>query len=264
MKTINIDRKKYIEITKEEYFANKGKEGYIERDEGPCKDLKKIMDYCLNNNYQKITPNITINGSHMTSEWYDYLSKTCGAIAVSLYSDDNCFNAVKELTDRGMDQVNIHCMLSAQTFDKCMNLIDKVQTDKRLEKLNAVVFLMLKPRGRGEKFSRVSDEQYSTFVKKLFESKINWGMDSCGAGRLLKEDIPEQVKKYITPCESTRESCYMNVDGKFFPCSFAEDGEGIDVTKVDDFIKDVWMNEEICQWRQNLLDNNCNCPIYKV
>jgi len=228
------------------------------------KDLRRIFDYCLNNEYQTITPNVTINGSRMTNGWYDYIAKTCGAVAVSHYGDDKCFNAVKELTSRGMKQVNIHCMLSEETFTKCMDLIEKVKKDERLSKLNAVVFLMLKPRGRGEKYHRLSEDKYKIFINKLMNAGINYGFDSCGAARLLTQDIDENIKKYITPCESTRESCYINVEGRFFPCSFAEDGEGIDVTKVDDFLKDVWFDKRIHDWRNNLIKNNCECPIYNV
>lgn len=228
------------------------------------KDFRKIVQYCKNNDYQEIVPNVTINGSRMTKDWYDFLANNMGAVAVSHYGDDKCFNAVKELTDRGMKQVNIHCMLSEETYDKCMDLIDKIKIDERLSKLNAVVFLMLKPRGRGEKFHRIGDDKYKIFINKLMKAGINYGFDSCGAARLLTQDVDDNIKKYITPCESTRESCYINVEGKFFPCSFAEEGDGIDVTKADDFIEEIWMRDDTHKWRMNLLKNNCNCPIYEV
>jgi hypothetical protein len=103
-------------------------------------DLKRMMNYCRNNDYQSIVPNITINGSRMTDDWFDYLADTCGAVAVSYYDKDRCFGGVKELTDRGMEQVNIHALLAEETFEKCMEAIDLVQTDSRLENLNAIVF----------------------------------------------------------------------------------------------------------------------------
>lgn len=231
-------------------------------------DLKKIFDYCRNNDYQYIVPNVTINGFGMTSEWYDYLAMTCGAVAVSRHHEDSCFNAVKELTDRGMTQVNIHQVVSLQTFDTCMDMIDKVQTDSRLEKLNAVVFLMLKKKGRGVNLNRLSDDKYKLFVDKLFASGISFGMDSCGSGRLLNYGVSKEIEQYITPCESTRESSYINVKGEFFPCSFTEGTDsfpiGIDVTKITNFVEEVWMAKETNEWRKNLISKCFNCPVYKI
>lgn len=246
-----------------------------------CPDLWDILRYCRNNDYQYIIPNLTINGRDISDQEYSDLAYICGAIAVSNHIEDDCFNAVKKLTDRGMTQVNIHQVICEETFESCMNLIDQVKTDSRLEKLNAVVFLHLKPKGRGGKLHKISDENYKLFIEKLFESGINFGMDSCGSGRLLnyinenykdKTNIHghhiDDIKQYITPCESTRESSYINVEGKFFPCSFTEDNdsfkEGIDVTKVKDFVEEVWMCEQTNQWRQNLLSKCNNCPIYKI
>ena len=92
----------------------------------------------------------------MSDEWYDYLAKTCGAVAVSYYGPQ-CFKSVKELTSRGMKQVNIHSMLSEETYDDCMELIDHVMFNDYLKDLNAVVFLMLKQKGRGQKLHTLSD-----------------------------------------------------------------------------------------------------------
>jgi hypothetical protein len=123
---------------------------------------------------------------------------------------------------------------------------------------------MLKKRGRGEGFHRIGEKHYGQFIEKLMASKINYGFDSCGAGRLLKQNINEDIKKYITPCESTRESCYINVNGEFFPCSFGENGQGIDVANCHDFVEDVWCSQKTHNWRMNLIENNCNCPLYEI
>lgn len=233
-----------------------------------CPDLKNIFDYCKNNDYQYIVPNVTINGSHMTEEWFDYLAKTCGAVAVSYYDLDKCFNSVKELTDRGMTQCNIHAILSEDTFSSCMDLIDKIQSDERLSKLNAVVFLMLKNKGRGKNLERISDKNYNVFIKKLFDSKIRFGFDSCGSGRLVNYGIPKEVEQFVEPCESGLFSMYCNTEGIFFPCSFTEGVEewehGIDLKNINDFISDVWENDRVKEWRKCLLGNCRNCPKYDI
>jgi MoaA/NifB/PqqE/SkfB family radical SAM enzyme len=79
-------------------------------------------------------------------------------------------------------------------------------------------------------------------------------------------DHPElkSLETVIEPCESGLFSLYINVDGKAFPCSFTEFGDGIDVTQSLDFLKDVWYSESMSAWREKLLQCNRNCPVYKI
>lgn len=65
-------------------------------------DLWKIMDYCRNNDHNVVIPNITINGKRLTDEYADNLVRLCGAVAVSRYNPDTCYNAVKKLNNRFM------------------------------------------------------------------------------------------------------------------------------------------------------------------
>ena len=76
--------------------------------------------------------------------------------------------------------------------------------------------------------------------------------------------VDKDVERFVTPCESTRESCYINVHGRFYPCSFNEEGAGIDVASCGDFLGDVWNARETEEWRQRLLANGCSCPTYEV
>jgi MoaA/NifB/PqqE/SkfB family radical SAM enzyme len=226
-------------------------------------DMKKIFDYCKNNDYQYIVPNVTINGSRMTPEWYDYLAETMGAVAISHYSDDKCFNSVKELTDRGMTQVNIHKLLSEDIFESCMNLIDKVKTDPRLENLNAVVFLRYKPKGRNKNlFKQVTSIQFKQLIEKCELLGVKVGMDSCSS-KLYMDYIENNksredqiyLSKCVEPCESFGVmSSYINTQGIYFPCSFCE-GEldwkqGINLNEADSFIKDVWFNPLLNKYRE--------------
>lgn len=104
-------------------------------------DMIKIFKYCREN---KVIPNVTINGEDLTDKKAECLSQLCGAVAVSIYDYDICYDAVKKLTDRGMKQVNIHCLTSLETFDRCMRVLKDSKTDDRLKKLNAIVFLRYK------------------------------------------------------------------------------------------------------------------------
>ena len=231
-------------------------------------EMWDIMDYCLE---KGVVPNITL--ADISDEVADKLAARCGAVAVSVYDYDTCYNSIKKLTDRGMEQVNIHAFLSLQTYEKCLKVIDDMKNDPRLSKMNALVFLSLKKKGRATKgFDQLPQEMFNTLVTKCRETGINYGFDSCGAHKAFEAhkhlENFENIKQAITPCESTRESSYVDVNGDFFPCSFSagEKGweEGIDVVNCDDFIKDVWNHPRVIEFRNNLLKNNCNCPIYDI
>ena len=231
-------------------------------------DLIKMFKYCREIN---IVPNITINGARMNDYYYNQLATLCGAVAVSRYEDNECFNAVCELTDRGLKQVNIHQLVSEETYEDCLRLAKLSLTDKRLKKLNAIVFLALKQKGRGESFHVLSQEKFNKIINFCTENNISYGADSCGANKVLQAHIGtkeyDKVKTYVEPCESGLFSAYVNVHGEFFPCSFSEHIggiDGIDLNNDFDFLNDVWYAPNTIAWRKRLLKNKRNCPIYTV
>ena len=90
-----------------------------------------------------IIPNVTV--ADIDDETAKKLASVCGAVAVSRYHDkDICYNSVKRLTDAGLSQVNIHQLVAKEKLSQIYELIEDVQKDPRLAKLNAVVFLSLK------------------------------------------------------------------------------------------------------------------------
>ena len=237
-------------------------------------ELFKMADYCRSIG---VVPNITV--ANVSDEIADKLANVMGAVAVSRYSDKNvCYNSIKKLTDRGMTQCNMHFMISEETYDSCMETLSDIKNDSRLSKLNAIVLLSLKKKGRGVGYNKLSSEKYNNIVKYCMDNDIRFGMDSCGAKKFLDsvKDHPnyENFKIVCEPCESTAFSQYIDVDAKYFPCSFCEGAddwdEGIDVVKCDNFLKDIWYNDRVKKFRHKLT-NNCNnchkareCPIYDV
>ena len=232
-------------------------------------DIWKIMEATRE---KGIVPNITV--ANITDEVADNLAKYCGAVAVSRYSNkDWCYDSVKRLTDRGMTQVNIHQLLSNETYDQVLETIADMKNDPRLEKMNAIVFLSLKPKGRGVKYNSLTMDQFKSVIDFSLESQINFGFDSCSANKFLAtvKDSPN-FKQYETnaePCESSLFSTYIDVQGKFFPCSFSPDtdlwgSEGIDVANCEDFMKDIWYNERTNEFRKSLLENHRSCPLFKI
>jgi MoaA/NifB/PqqE/SkfB family radical SAM enzyme len=242
-------------------------------------NLWEIMDATID---RGIVPNITINGDRMTDEYFDNLSEKCGAVAISYYDKDLTFNAIHELaTKRGMKQINIHFFLAEETFEKGMQLIDDVENDPRAKDLNAIVFLSAKLRGNAEKndYHILSQEKYNIISRKALDAKVGVGMDSCSAQKTLISyeylDNFNQMKDYIEPCESAIFSSYVNKDGYYFPCSFAEGiefapgdwTEGISVLDCDDFLEDIWYVEKTKTFADEVKrcrDCGKSCAIFEI
>lgn len=243
-------------------------------------DLWGILEYTRS---QGIVPNITINGWHLTDEYAEKLAKVCGAISVSKYAPkDVCYNAVEKLgklKDKDgytLRQVNIHQLIAHETVKSCIEVIDDKINDERLEKLDSIVYLTLKPKGDRNTLHVPTCEDYKEVLTHAINNNIQIGSDSCGSGILYKVfkdmDMEDRVKNSIISCESFGiESAYINVDGIFYPCSFAEGvgewQEGLDVLNCNDFLQDIWFNEKLNKYRElSIKTKDCNgcrkCLIY--
>lgn len=234
-------------------------------------DLFKIIDYCLNNDYNKIIPNITINGENLNYEIAKELSNKCGAISVSKYTPkDICYNAVDLLKSNGAKQVNIHQLVSKETLTDCYDLINDYKNDKRIKDVNCIVFMTLKPKGNRNNLNSVSFDDYYKLIKHAIIHNVPVGGDSCQANAMYEvlKDIgmSENAEMYVESCESFGIfSSYVNVDGVFFPCSFTEgEGEwknGIDLLKINDFYDDLWHSDKLKKYRKMSIEskdkNNC-------
>jgi len=234
-------------------------------------ELFDILAFCRE---RKVIGNLTTNGYGLNDDVAERLVSLCGAVAVSSYSHnkDLCYDSVARLLEANKRhnknlQVNIHCLLSKETLDFCYTVAEDSLIDPRISEIGAVVFLTLKKVGRGETYNYVSSDEYSKFLNFLFEKEIRFGHDSCTFPNMIshvKESriSKEELRIMCEGCESSRFSLYISVDSKAYPCSFAEHKfEGIDVLHCDDFLKDVWMGNEIKSFRKSLIEstNGCKC-----
>lgn len=232
-------------------------------------DFFKMMEY---SRYKGIIPNFTTHGLDINEDNANLVSELCGAVAVSVYDKNKSYDSIKKFTDAGMDQVNIHYMISQETYIKSFEIIDDMSRDSRLKKMNAIVFLSLKQKGGGEAFNRLTTEQYQKLIKYALDKKVRFGFDSCGAHRFLAavkdHENFKQFEMMAEPCESSCFSSYINARGEYYACSFTEGHpdfpKGINVLEVDNFVEDVWNVESTCKFRDKLLKKNRVCPLYKI
>jgi len=147
--------------------------------------------------------------------------------------------------------------------------------------LNAIVFLALKPKGRGTTMTPMrSVDKYKQLVDQAFAHGVGIGFDSCSAPMFLSsvKDRPnyEQLEQLADPCESTLFSLYIDSSANVWPCSFLENEqyEPINMLEIDDFIEEVWQSKSLGKFRQDLtatahcekaLVKGCReCPKYNL
>ena len=241
-----------------------------------CPDLFPILEHTRANG---VIPNITVNGAEVAGETASKLAKVVGSIAVSHYSDNQCFNAVKELADAGAKQINIHQLLANETLTSCYKLIDSVKTDARLSSLKAIVFLLLKPKGDRNTLTPIKNlDEYRKLMDYALAAGVNIGMDSC-SGPMALSVLSEQHHQSVEPCESGLFSIYVDVDGFVYPCSFAPGTTGwetgIDMKTISNF-DEIWNHPRIVEFRNGSINssNGCNscsaqkscrsCTLYPV
>lgn len=242
-------------------------------------ELPTMMYYAKKNG---VTPNVTVG--YVTDIMADILPEVCGAVAVSRYeSKDRCYDSIKKLTDKGMKQVNMHYMISEETYDRAIETLHDIHTDPRLEKLNAIVFLSLKKKGRGVGYTPLSQEKFNNLIDLANDYEVGIGFDSCSslkARRAFPTD--ESIINSIIPCEASIESSYINVEGKYYPCSFCENEKTGDLDWVDgisvldcknseEFLDKVWFSKKTLKFKEsikNTCEDNCekcrHCPMFEV
>jgi MoaA/NifB/PqqE/SkfB family radical SAM enzyme len=252
-------------------------------DENP--DLWRMCDFLRS---RAIVPNGTV--ANISDETAYQIATHFGGVAVSAHTHwpnwlDILADNVKRLADakvkagnaRTLTQINCHFVIAEETFEDCKRLIDAIGSDPRFADFNAIVLLSLKKCGRAKKgdFTRLADDKYRELVSMSLSGKYRVGFDSCAGNRFLDLTKDRKDAKFLElfaePCESTLFSSYVNVEGKFFPCSFCEPMfQGLKITedsgdsRVNRF-RDSWEGrcDEINHFKKELLAKNRSCPVYE-
>jgi radical SAM protein with 4Fe4S-binding SPASM domain len=230
-------------------------------------DFEKILSSCRNNG---IVPNYTTSGLGLTKKEIEISKEHCGAIAISEYRSSYTKDAVKRFVDAGV-KTNLHYILGNNTID---NAIKKLQDNFFYKGINAIIFLLHKPIGLGQKENVLSpnDERVKTFFeiidKMSFDFKV--GFDSCSCTGLV--NLTSRIlNESIEPCESARFSAYIDADMNMMPCSFCNQTKSEFVNLNEFSMVDAWNGEVFNSFRnkQQLACGNCklkaNCiPCFAV
>lgn len=239
----------------------------------PIEQHPQVWDIFEECRRRDVVPCVTIN-QKVSEATAQKLSGLCGAVAVSVNEDnkEQAYETIYTLaTKHRMSQVNIHIVLSNDSVDFVRSVVDDIQSDYRLENLNAMVMLSFKDKANTCAMSPITPSYYREVIDYCMEAGINFGFDSCSAKAFSKaiEDHPqrEQLEQCIEPCESMMFSAYIDVNAELYACSFLENKnvwlDGIDVLQTDDFM-DIWNCDRAVVWRETLLEGGRGCPEYKI
>jgi hypothetical protein len=178
------------------------------------------------------------------------------------------YNAIKKYIDAGMNQVNIHFMLSKETLDFAYEVLYDIKEDSRLRGMNAIVFLQYKDKNPKSHFHPPSFQEFKRLVDICLSDRVKFGFDSCSSAMFMKaiagREDAKQLIQSVDNCESFGLfSGYINVKCIYYPCSFAEGvgewEEGINVLKCEDFIKDIWYTPKLSKNREQSLHSTDKC-----
>ena len=247
-------------------------------------DMFPIYDFCRENG---VIPNMTISsGDNPSDEVLDKITNTCGAIAISIYANqdkDARYNLLRRMiaavernnTRENKMAINIHFVVHKSSLKTAYEVCSDLVTDPTLKGVNAIVFLGLKPKERGQAFEVTKNDEFTKLVNFCFASGLRFGFDSCSApgfekavqeSKTLTDEQKKQYTQMSEKCESGKFSAYFNVVGEYSHCSFGEDMEkGWGISLLDDnidFMRDIWVSKQINAFRDELKANDGQCPLF--
>lgn len=223
------------------------------------KDFERILQICNEND---LVPNYTTSGFGMTEKQVRLTKEYCGAVAVSWYRSQYTEDAVKRFVNAGC-RTNIHYVLSKNSIREAVECL----SDKGFaEGINAVIFLMHKPVGQGERENMITydDPYFEKFCELINsrEQKFKIGFDSCSVP-LIVNYCPSISQMTLDTCEGGRYSCYISSEMVMSPCSFDRE-EKYGVSLRGRTIREVWNGEQFEQFRNSLRYSCPDCKKRKI
>lgn len=238
-------------------------------------DLRGMLDFLAS---KGIAGNLTLTGADMDDEACDMLASRCGAVAVSCYdkAKELCYETIQRLHESAAKKfkrhmsVNMHIVIADFSMPHVMSVLQDVK-DGKVPGLSSVVMLHAKPVGRAEKLDcSLSKANLRKAIELCLGNSISFGFDSCNGHNVLdtlKELGREDLCSAIQPCESARESIYVNVEGKVTPCSFVEhvyESSAIDLLTNNVRLWDIWRKDSMLEGFRKCSRCSKSCPAYEL
>jgi radical SAM protein with 4Fe4S-binding SPASM domain len=245
-------------------------------------DYKSIIDQCRNKTFQValggrgdpdqhehfeeiiayskdngVVPNFTTSGFGFSKDKALLCKKYCGAVAVSWYKHKHTYGTLEMLLAADV-KTNIHYVLSRNSIQEAIDLI----TDSGFPTgINAVVFLLHKPVGLGQKDNMLTADNplVAKFFKLIDSSGDHFkiGFDSCTIPALIQFNSTID-HRLVDTCEGARFSCYITPDLKMLPCSFDQQKRWV-YDLSDSSIAKAWKSKQFEDFRDRLRNGCPDC-----
>jgi len=218
----------------------------------------------------RVVPNYTTSGRNLTKEEVLHTKRFCGAVAVSMYNQDFTFEAIKKFLDADC-KTNVHWIVSADSMDNILKVLrgeDIWEGKIDLKKLNAIIFLLFKPQGRGSSRKDLLTplsalKEFSDTIQNT-DLPFKVGMDSCLVNMISTiRTLNKTESIFLDTCEAGRCSAYISPDLRLKPCSFMDDWKSWYGSLKEKSIKELWDNSDSFNWSRELLRKHPKkCPIF--
>lgn len=177
---------------------------------------------------------------------------------LTIYYEDKEYtnNAIQLLLNNNV-KTNIHFVLGNNTIDEA---ILRLKYNLFPKGINAVIFLLHKPVGLGQKENMLSidDDRLKEFFKLIDTNEFNFkiGFDSCSVPGIINMTTGINHDS-IDTCEGGRWSCYITSDMKMLPCSFDNQELKWAYDISNDTIENAWNSKQFEDFR-NHFRNSCS------
>lgn len=238
---------------------------------GNPNDHRDFAEICRYTRSLNIIPNYTTAGVGLTDAMVAATKQYCGAVAVSWHThvvngqrvgNDYTVQALNKFTKANC-RTNVHYVLSRETIDDAIELLETgtvpVVVNNVVEHVlldvNAVVFLLYKPVGKGRQELVLTLDQDAPKLRRFMalvsdKRSFKVGFDSCTIPAVLA--FNDQVDPQSTDtCEGGRFSAYISADMVMVPCSFDQNHRwGVDLRKLT--VAEAWDSLKFAEFRSHL------------
>jgi len=235
-------------------------------------DLVDIVRYAR---LKGIVPNITTNGSLLTSEIAEQLSGHIGQIQISVNGHNRSLHESFRQTESFDNALIVMKILREQKIKFGINVLLSKDNLREIEQIisfaakqgaSTINFLRPKPSKSESNWyerARLSENDYKTVQESLKNVLGNYHIKitiDCALSFLMNSESPDDLQKHgVYGCSGARRFLSIHPDGNTYPCSFIDSYYG---GNIKNGLKGVW--EGFNEFRELQVTGKCGvCNISK-